>query len=602
MPKQIYNEGRVTGLSAYEIFLQQHLATDPDTEPPTERQWLAASLGMGASMLIKIVKNKSDDIRTVDIPFPAGTALCASNTIIANLFLGKGDYKSGEYFANKVTDYGVLISNTASSSPKGKVNTENIGTGIPQDETGRNNWKDNTEKLIKSYIRIVDGVVIQPGTWVDYENKPPQKDLEPDLSQRPVVRLLINGKIETDVEILLTGFNMRTIVGSTSLIEGSMPVKNSPNRPLDGDFLGSGAFPWANKIVFVTPSSAINLLITESYVRQLKKTETKIKVDDTSVIDMRKTNPGTYYTKNYPTAREEININDLVTFGNGVSVLTIYQRKDVYPPALYGTYATATGANYLNPIDVVAPGTVKMFESTGNPDEDKKQLQDYQDTFPGTFGMSKNDDGELNALDKEGNLVPTAKVSVEDLYYKRMNDSNTKATGAKIQTGKNEVLALSMRNKEGKQWQIGKPNDTEIPLGATIETDKSDIYWEALLDALANNQRIDILGDDLRVVKKNLKNNILGETNNDKNDNWVLTLHGTGKSSVGGAFDAQGNITSADGFVASKLLYHIFGGTTGETGKGKAETKLFIAKKAPTINSKDAASPQEGDIGIGWYE
>ena len=54
MPKEIWNEGRVTGLSAYEIYVKQHLVEDPANPPATEREWLSASIAMGSSMLLKV--------------------------------------------------------------------------------------------------------------------------------------------------------------------------------------------------------------------------------------------------------------------------------------------------------------------------------------------------------------------------------------------------------------------------------------------------------------------------------------------------------------------------------------------------------------------
>ena len=66
MPKQIWNEGRVVGYSAYEIYVKQHLLEDPSSPPASEREWLASSLAMGSSMLVKIPKitQTSEDSHT----------------------------------------------------------------------------------------------------------------------------------------------------------------------------------------------------------------------------------------------------------------------------------------------------------------------------------------------------------------------------------------------------------------------------------------------------------------------------------------------------------------------------------------------------------
>ena len=54
MPRTIYNEGRVVGLSAYEAYVKQHLLEDPTSAPASEKEWLASSLAMGASMILKV--------------------------------------------------------------------------------------------------------------------------------------------------------------------------------------------------------------------------------------------------------------------------------------------------------------------------------------------------------------------------------------------------------------------------------------------------------------------------------------------------------------------------------------------------------------------
>ena len=161
MAKQIYNEGRVVGLSSYEIYLKQHYATNPDLTPATERQWLASSLAMGSSMLLKYGPDNDDSLHYVDIQLPSDSRLCAANTIIANLFTGKGNYTDGSNWANRITDYGPLISNTAASSPNGEVGT--TGTVPVQDF---DTWKDSILTSLQGYIRIVDGLVIQPGKWI----------------------------------------------------------------------------------------------------------------------------------------------------------------------------------------------------------------------------------------------------------------------------------------------------------------------------------------------------------------------------------------------------------------------------------------------------
>ena len=43
LARVLYNEGRVVGYSAYEIYIQQLKAVDPDATPATEKEWLAST-------------------------------------------------------------------------------------------------------------------------------------------------------------------------------------------------------------------------------------------------------------------------------------------------------------------------------------------------------------------------------------------------------------------------------------------------------------------------------------------------------------------------------------------------------------------------------
>ena len=129
MPREIWNEGRVVGYSAYEIYVKQHLAEDPSSPPASERQWLASSLAMGTSMLLKIpAMSQAEDAHGIkDIKLPANSKLAAANTIIASFFEGDAEFDSNGW-GIRVTDYGPLISNNATKSPSGSVTAAQINT------------------------------------------------------------------------------------------------------------------------------------------------------------------------------------------------------------------------------------------------------------------------------------------------------------------------------------------------------------------------------------------------------------------------------------------------------------------------------------------
>ena len=496
----VYNEGRVVGYSSYEVYVKHHLATNPDVPPASERQWLAASIAMGSSMLLKIPANtshKESEDWMYEVSFPANSMLCAANTIIASYFRGDGHFNG--VWADRITDYGDLISNTSGSSPS--------GTNVPTKSI--DNWNQSEKQALRDYLRIVDGIVIQPGTWSNSANKPPQKDFKPDLSKNSTLRLHIKGQISQPVNILFTGFTINTVIDGVSGLDGAT---NTPS-PQDGDFLGPGQFPWANKIIFSVPSSYISFFSINNYRRKLPVSGDQTTVDDTAVIDMKTTQPESYYVANYPEAREEINVEDYSTLGDGTAVLTVYQRSTKFPPALWGTFVDSTGQNYLNPLDVVAPGTVKMFD---NPDD----VKDYEDTFPGTHGIHKTEDGTLEVTDDEGNLVPAAKVDIQNIVYTNPGGSNGKAKAVVTQTGHSKGLSLSVSSGlTGSQCTIG--NDTggsNTTVGNTtfkegslirISPDSSNVTIQAILEILANNKSLDILGKNLKAVKAGLPRNYI---------------------------------------------------------------------------------------------
>lgn len=507
MPKQLYNEGRVVGMSAYEVYVKQHASIDPVNPPASEREWLASTIAMGSSMLLKLnqsLGHADDEVWVQDIQFPSNSTLSAANTIIASFFRGEGVYNGN--WATRISSYGPLISNTANSSPSGSTNhTSNIPRENPVD------WDKDEKTKLSQYMKILDGIVIQPGTWVNSANKPPQKDFTPNLADYPRIRLQIKGNIEVPIEILLTGLTIRTVVQGVSGLDSAT---NTPS-PQNGDFLGPGQFPWASKIVFCVPSSYIAYFEAAAYKRSLPHTAESITVNDTFVVDMKTTKPETYYISNYRNARVQIDVDDYSTLSDGTAVLTVYQKSSKYPPAIWGSFIDSTGTNYLNPLDVVAPGTVKMFENASSED-----LKDYEDTFDGTFGVNKNtDDGTLEVLGPDGTLVPAADVSIRDINYTNLISSDAKAKALVTKTGTKTGLSISMSSGlAGSQYTVGNDSTSNQTIGNTtfnvgsltkLTPNSSNITIASILEALANNKSIDILGNNLKAIKAGIVNNYI---------------------------------------------------------------------------------------------
>lgn len=355
MPKILYNEGRVVGYSAYELYVKHALSIDPNREPASELEWLSSSIAMGSSMLLRVGTDNTKGPHAVEIPFPNNTILCAANTIIGSFFIGKGYIPEGTadnkyIWPTKVIDYGKLISNTDASSPATSIPPTPV-TSMKED------WSKEDRTRLKEYMKIIDGIIIQPGNWSDNENKPPTKEFSPKLNTYPRLRLYFKDAVKAPFFILLTGFTFRTVISGVSGLDTSVNTES----PQNGDFLGPATYPWANKVVFSIPPSFANYTLTNNYSRKLPSNGPDKVVDTSSIIDMSTTDPGVYYSKNDSESRIDINVTELNTIGDGASVLTIYQRNEILTPALYGAKITNEGSTYLSPIDINAPGTIKLY-------------------------------------------------------------------------------------------------------------------------------------------------------------------------------------------------------------------------------------------------
>lgn len=270
MSTELYNEGRVVGYSAYEIYVKQALTSDPPIQPASEKEWLAASIANGSSMLLYVYTDGISGLHYREISLPSTTKLCAANTIMGNFFEGSGHLPEGTIWADRVDDYGDLISNTSTSSPNG-VNISDIPTKTIE------TWSNTKKNQIKNYINIIDGVVLQPGTWAA-GNQPPEKDLTPDLSKIPAIRLLLKDKIDTAFWLLLTGFTIKSVIQGTSGLDGSTNTQS----PKDGDFLGPAVYPWANKIIFSAPNAYLKYFVPQIDMETLVEDTPYVLIDDSA--------------------------------------------------------------------------------------------------------------------------------------------------------------------------------------------------------------------------------------------------------------------------------------------------------------------------------
>ena len=246
MPKTIWSEGRVQGMSAWELYARY--VTADGGNPSNEKSWLASTLSYGASLLLWVAPDTVENAHYRDFEFPTNCRLGAANTIMASFFAGTGNVTDStvDTWATKVVDYGPLIENDFTASPS--------GSSIPVKDNGA---VDATTKLrVQDFAKITDGIVIQPGTWTTNASSPPTKTIAVNLAEKPTLRLAFSGKIENGFWLLLTGFTDRNItLGMTSQSDPT-----ATTSAMDGDFLGPAVYPWTAKVIFSIPPIIMDLI------------------------------------------------------------------------------------------------------------------------------------------------------------------------------------------------------------------------------------------------------------------------------------------------------------------------------------------------------
>ena len=248
MAREIYNLGRVTGLSAYELNVKHQMEEYPDIPSMTEKEWIAATITAGASLVLKIPAGTAAGAH--DYPLPAESSLCSGNSLIAYPFAGECVFGT-DGWATKVTSYGPLIANTEATHP---VSPGSSPSDIPLSPT-KDTEIANLVAQMKDYVKIVDGIIYQAGTWTP-SGTTPYMDFKPNFNLGSTIRLYFDKKVDKEIHILFTGLVNRAIVAGASKLDSS-PV-NSPD-PEDGDFIGPEVFPWGSKILFTIPTTMMRL-------------------------------------------------------------------------------------------------------------------------------------------------------------------------------------------------------------------------------------------------------------------------------------------------------------------------------------------------------
>lgn len=326
--KQIYNEGRVTGLSMWEIYLRQLMSTNPEATPMTEREWLTSTLANNSSMILKIPAKTDKGIH--DYVLPEGSNLAACTQVFGSLFLGEVTTDISGFWAIRVNDYGDAISNTETLHPDTPGTPEYVPS--KEDPTQEN---ITIAQRATEFLKIREALVIQPGEWEDAEYPPdphhgeivtwesplidsvpvyrdprdviltteddewlvedrtgtweemvadlsqydPQymnakKYLKPDFKKNGFVRILLTERTEHDTYILLHGFVDKLILQG----EVSFPYQGASNRPADGDFLGPATFPWSCPVILIVSTDVEEVILKQqaSINKQLQESITTL--------------------------------------------------------------------------------------------------------------------------------------------------------------------------------------------------------------------------------------------------------------------------------------------------------------------------------------
>lgn len=470
MAKTIWNEGRVVGYSAYEVYVKEHLSTDPDTPPASEREWLASSISLGSSMILQIPKESTiiaDGPHYKDFALPNNSRLCAANTIIGSWFHGNAHIARGTSWADYVENYGPELQNDSSKSPSGHV-TSNQMTSVPTSDCKE--WIDSKIEELKEYAKIIDGVVIQPGTWKDSGLNAPKSDFSPDFSEQPTVRLFFTGRIETPVQILLSGFTIRSVISGVSGSDSSVHT----DSPQDGDFLGPAVYPWAAKILFSVPPAYVDLLDT-SFARRspidvTDRESVEKDVNQMPIIDMVDWEP--------PVAKDTLvdshiyRITKSDPLDANILMLKSRGRDKVSSPVLYSAKTTNAQTQFphdviLCPVDTTAPGTVKLFR--GETNVKVEALASETSDIPQNTGFYADVNDVLHYMDNQyaqDGAATSRNIVVADTNTILTNDQKAIETPGdphkntyvvENKAGSHTTKSLSLAKSDGTLYNLNPP-------------------------------------------------------------------------------------------------------------------------------------------------
>lgn len=538
--KEIYNEGRILGYSAFELYVRQQLSENPDVTLPTEREWLTSTVGSGSSMLLKIPAGTTSGYH--DYSLPTNSALCGASHIFASVFVGNGIFDENGW-ATKVTDYGELIPNNDALYPVTPGEPQNVPSDIPQDlPDDKFELSEQFKSICTEYTKIVDGICYQPGTWADYNRDGVKKEFTPDPSKTCIIRLRFSAKTTADTFVLFSGFLFREVVAGTTGFDACMDTAS----PQNGDFLGPMSYPWAVKITFTMSTDVEAVVSSQIYTRKLPITDQAKLVDSKPVIDYNEADPNKFYETEFTDSLIPVNVTDLnVNSSSGVSVIAAYQDASRnYPPILYGAKVVEEGVQNLAPLDVAAPGVSKIFE-------DQTLAQNYSNTIKNVFGMHLNENDHILLYKADG-----TKIDISSVVEVEQEGDTVRAV---ITSGDDVIKTISLTDSvNGELYNTDGDGDSPIDSEQLLN-------WTRLLQALSTNRSLEIVGPKLKKYRDNIE---------------MIT-------------DPEGNdinTGSINDYIEFSTSLNAQGISSGK--------RLYISSTEPTGSQTDPIP--EGSLGIGW--
>lgn len=596
MPQEIYNEGRVVGLSAWELFMREALSHGvPPEEIPDEHKWLVSMLGSGSSMILRIPAGTTKGVH--DYPLPSNSNLSAAGVIVANPFIGQCEWDSSTW-ATKVISYSPLILNTPQTHPS--------SSNVPYDPNYSITEYSNN---LAEFVKLVDGIVYTDNaTWIQNDVGLPDKDIDPNFNESStVVRLYMNADIKYDTAILLTGFLNKRILQiagfATDSVGGSTDVDHN-NWP-DGGMLGPEIIPWASKIVFSVPSASYNLLtqLTRTIPSDTSYTipEGGLVIDNFTIkenaiggqvrtnpiVDFESINLTDYYTNKQfhksPTIQESVSELNL-GINNASDTLTAWypgltandlnsagiSGSSFFPPALYAAQVTQNGSQTLVPLDTAAPGTVKGFETP-------EQAIAYKHILPDNHAIYYNSTLKsysfVIANESSANWPSTAKLEYLGGDYPKVSLTASNKT----------VQLVSLTASDNTQYDVTGGS------GTTAVGPVNNLTWANMLTSLKQSKQMDVLGPGLHRVGTELDaTNTIGITNTINNIGGnTVTITGTNPVSIGTSVTNGTNLATLLNNTSIKSGTNFIEFSNG--------LRLYISGDNPGTTNVPV-----GSIGIGW--